>query len=149
IILLTAKTSEVDRVLAFELGADDYVTKPFSPRELVLRIQGILRRRVEQTPEGNCLQVGAIRLDPERHQVRTDEGVIELTAIEFKLLWALMERRGRVQTRDALLSNVWGLEREIEPRTVDTHLRRLRDKLGKAGDQIYTVRGFGYRLDEA
>lgn len=149
IILLTAKTSEVDRILAFELGADDYVTKPFSPRELVLRIQGILRRRIEQSPEGNYLQAGAIRLDLERHQVTTGQGPVELTAIEFKLLTALMERRGRVQSRDALLGNVWGMEREIEPRTVDTHLRRLREKLGKAGEQIYTVRGFGYRLDEA
>ncbi len=149
VILLTAKTSEVDRILAFELGADDYVTKPFSPRELVLRIQAILRRRIQQSSEESYLQAGAIQLDLERHQVTIEQRSIELTAIEFKLLAALMERRGRVQSRDALLGSVWGMERDIEPRTVDTHLRRLREKLGKAGEQIHTVRGFGYRLDEA
>ena len=149
IILLTAKNSEVDRILAFELGADDYVTKPFSPRELVLRIQAILRRRTQVGSGDSYLQAGEIRLDMERHQVFVGSRLVELTAIEFKLLAALMERRGRVQSRDALLGTVWGIEHEIEPRTVDTHLRRLREKLGRAGEQIHTVRGFGYRLDEA
>lgn len=147
IILLTAKNSEIDRILAFELGADDYVTKPFSPRELVLRIQAILRHRTKPGSDGSYLQAGNIRLDLERHQVFVGPHPVGLTAIEFKLLAALMERRGRVQSREALLGTVWGIDHEIELRTVDTHLRRLREKLGPAGEQIYTVRGFGYRLD--
>lgn len=149
IILLTAKNSEVDRILAFELGADDYVTKPFSPRELVLRVQAILRRRIKPGSDETLLRAGDIRIDLDRHQVYVGSGEVELTAMEFKLLAALMERRGRVQSRDALLGSVWGIDREIEPRTVDTHLRRLREKLGRAGEQIHTVRGFGYRLDDA
>jgi two-component system phosphate regulon response regulator PhoB len=150
IILLTARSTEVDRVLAFELGADDYVTKPFSPRELTLRVQAILRRRQRPLQSGEtCLVVGGIRLDLDRHDVTVNSKHVDLTAIEFKLLTALMERQGRAQSRDVLLTTVWGLDREIELRTVDTHLRRLRDKLGLAGEQIHTVRGFGYRLDEA
>jgi two-component system phosphate regulon response regulator PhoB len=103
---------------------------------------------MQQSREENYLEAGAIRLDLDRHQDTNEQHPIELTAIEFKLLATLMERRGRVQSRDALLGNVWGMEHEIEPRTVDTHLRRLREKLGRAGEQIHTVRGFGYRLDD-
>ncbi|MHA3772472.1 response regulator [Verrucomicrobiota bacterium sgz303538] len=149
IVLLTARTTQIDRIVAFELGADDYITKPFSPRELVLRIQAILRRRTQMLAGETYLQVGLIRLDVDRHQVVIGSRPVEVTAIEFKLLKTLMERRGRVQSRDTLIESVWGTEHDIEPRTVDTHLRRLREKLGRAGDQIHTVRGFGYRLDEA
>lgn len=148
IVLLTARGGEADRILAFELGADDYVTKPFSPRELVLRIRGILKRSTGMDPERAMLQAGDIRLDADRHEIYVRGRPVELTAIEFRLLATLMERRGRVQSRDSLLSAVWGVDRDIESRTVDTHLRRLREKLGSAGDQIRTVRGFGYRLDE-
>jgi two-component system phosphate regulon response regulator PhoB len=147
IVLLTAKRCEVDRILAFELGADDYLTKPFSPRELILRIQAILRRRFVASHPVNSLSAGAIVMNLECHEITVAGEPVELTAIEFKLLNVLLERRGRVQTRETLLNTVWGLE-EIETRTVDTHLRRLREKLGPASEQIHTVRGFGYRLDD-
>lgn len=146
IVLLTARSSQIDRVLAFELGADDYVTKPFSPRELVLRIQGILRRRFAPPGSETLLQAGEITLDRERHEVTIRGRVVDLTAIEFKMLAALLERRDRVLSRDTLLESVWGADHDIEIRTIDTHMRRLREKLGRAGDRICTVRGFGYRL---
>jgi DNA-binding response OmpR family regulator len=145
ILMLTAKAEEVDRIVGLEFGADDYVTKPFSPREVMLRIRAILRRG--EKPE-EMLKAGAILIDPARHQVRVSGKRVHLTSLEFKLLRTLMQRRGRVQDRDKLLNEVWGYESVIDTRTVDTHVRRLREKLGKAGDAIETVRGFGYRLRE-
>src|ERR1044071_2689626 len=145
ILMLTAKAEEIDRIVGLEFGADDYVTKPFSPREVVLRIRAILRRG-ETADEG--LKAGSISIDPARHQVRVNGKPVHLTSLEFKLLQTLMQRRGRVQERDRLLNEVWGYERVIDTRTVDTHVRRLREKLGKAGDIVETVRGFGYRLRE-
>lgn len=145
IVMLSARTEEIDRVLGFELGADDYVVKPFSPRELILRIRAILRR-LSQDKEQILLRVGELVLDRSRHEVRAADRVIGCTATEFKLLAILMERQGRVQERDRLLSDVWGYDSVIDTRTVDTHMRRLRDKLGSHGSYIETVRGFGYRL---
>jgi len=145
ILILTAKAEEIDRIVGLEFGADDYVTKPFSPREIVLRIRAILRRG-ETADES--LKAGPISIDPARHQVRVNGKPVRLTSLEFKLLRTLMQRRGRVQDRDRLLNEVWGYESVIDTRTVDTHVRRLREKLGKAGDVIETVRGFGYRLRE-
>jgi two-component system phosphate regulon response regulator PhoB len=146
IVMLSARTEEIDRVLGFELGADDYVVKPFSPREFVLRIQAILRRRAAAPNDHDCLRVGEILLDRSRHEVKAANRVVECTATDFKLLRLLMEREGRVQGRDRLLSDVWGYDSIIDTRTVDTHMRRLRDKLGNCGRYIETVRGFGYRL---
>ena len=148
IIMLTAKTEEVDRIVGFELGADDYVTKPFSPRELVLRIQSVLRRGDGRTKLNESLKVGSITIDRQRHIIQVKGRTINLTATEFKLLSFLAERRGRVQSRDALLNEVWAYENAIDTRTVDTHIRRLREKLGPAGNTIETVRGFGYRISE-
>jgi two-component system phosphate regulon response regulator PhoB len=147
IIMLTAKAEEVDRIVGLEFGADDYVTKPFSPRELVLRIGAILRR-VDTAPDEKQLSVGELVIDAERHNVRLAGKQLDLTAVEFKLLTTLVQRRGRVQARDRLLNDVWGYEAAIDTRTVDTHVRRLREKLGKRGDLIETVRGFGYRFRE-
>jgi two-component system phosphate regulon response regulator PhoB len=147
IMMLTAKAEEIDRIVGLEFGADDYVTKPFSPREVVLRIRAILRRGDGQQ-EDERLTAGAITIDPARHEVSVGGKRVSLTSIEFKLLRTLMQRRGRVQARDRLLNEVWGYESVIDTRTVDTHVRRLREKLGKAGDIIETVRGFGYRLRE-
>lgn len=147
IILLTAKAGEIDRVLGFELGADDYVTKPFSPRELVLRVQSILRRSANAPGTNSVLRVGEMVLDRERHRVNIGAQPIDLTAIEFRLLQVLMENLGKVQSRSQLLTQIWGYDRTVETRTVDTHMRRLRDKLGPAANHIHTVRSFGYRLD--
>jgi two-component system, OmpR family, phosphate regulon response regulator PhoB len=145
ILMLTAKAEEVDRIVGLEFGADDYVTKPFSPREVGLRIRAILRRG--EKPEER-IKAGSISIDPARHEVRIDGKRVHLTSLEFKLLRTLIQRRGRVQDRDKLLNDVWGYEAVIDTRTVDTHVRRLREKLGRAGDAIETVRGFGYRLRE-
>ena len=145
ILMLTAKAEEVDRIVGLEFGADDYVTKPFSPREVMLRIRAIFRRG--EKPE-EILEAGAISVDPARHQVRVHGKRVHLTSLEFKLLRTLIQRRGRVQDRDKLLNEVWGYESVIDTRTVDTHVRRLREKLGKAGEAVETVRGFGYRLRE-
>jgi DNA-binding response OmpR family regulator len=146
ILMLTARAEEIDRIVGLEFGADDYVTKPFSPREIVLRIKAILRRGAEEIDDR--LSAGPIMIDPARHEVLVNGKRVDLTSLEFKLLRTLMQRRGRVQERDRLLNEVWGYESVIDTRTVDTHVRRLREKLGKAGDQIETVRGFGYRLRE-
>ena len=148
ILMLTAKAEEIDRILGLELGADDYVSKPFSPREIVLRAQAILRRG-ETPADAQSFVAGPITIDGVRHQVSVNGKVIHLTGLEFKLLRTLVQRRGRVQQRDRLLSDVWGYESLIDTRTVDTHVRRLREKLGKAGDVIETVRGFGYRLRDS
>jgi two-component system phosphate regulon response regulator PhoB len=149
IILLSARSEEVDRVLGFELGADDYVLKPFSPRELTLRIQALLRHQIQplNAPEA-VLRVGNVLVDRLAHRVTVQSRPVDLTRTEFKLLSMLMDHRGRVLTREALLDSVWPAEANIEIRTVDTHLRRLREKLGAAGKHIQTIRGFGYRVDE-
>src|SRR5213592_244120 len=147
ILMLTAKAEEIDRIVGLEFGADDYVTKPFSPREVLLRIKAILRcGEMKQTEEN--LTAGPINIDAARHEVFVSGKQVHLTSLEFKLLRTLMQRRGRVQARDRLLNEVWGYESMIDTRTVDTHVRRLREKLGKAGDVVETVRGFGYRLRE-
>jgi two-component system phosphate regulon response regulator PhoB len=147
VLMLTAKAEEIDRIVGLELGADDYVVKPFSPREVILRIKAILRRGDGKEAEER-LTAGAITIDPARHQVSVNGKPVSLTSLEFKLLRTLMQRRGRVQERDRLLNEVWGYESVIDTRTVDTHVRRLREKLGKAGDIVETVRGFGYRVRE-
>jgi len=149
VIFLTAKTEESDRIHGLESGADDYICKPFSTKELVLRVQSILRRASEGTAEPpKHLRAGEIVLDIDRHEITVHGQPVELTATEFKLLHLLMERRGRVQTREHLLINVWNYETEIETRTVDTHVRRLREKLGAEADWIETIRGVGYRMAE-
>src|SRR3984893_4824732 len=147
IMMLTAKAEEIDRIVGLEFGADDYVTKPFSPREVTLRIKAILRRS-EPKWDGDHLTAGPIQIDPARHEVSVEGKTVTLTMLEFKLLRTLIERRGRVQARDRLLNDVFGYESAIDTRTVDTHVRRLRKKLGKAADAIESVRGFGYRLRE-
>jgi two-component system phosphate regulon response regulator PhoB len=146
IIMLTARASEMDRVIGLELGADDYVTKPFSPRELVLRIQKLLARAKAADDPITQLRLGALEIDVPRHQVTVSGKAIELTATEFKLLEILARRRGRVQTRDRLLQDVWGYDNPIDSRTVDTHMRRLREKIGAAADDLETIRGVGYRF---
>ena len=149
VIFLTAKAEESDRIQGLETGADDYICKPFSTKELTLRVQSILRRLADGAPEEpKKLQVGLIALDVDRHAAFIGGQPVELTATEFKLLRLLMERRGRVQTREHLLINVWNYETEIETRTVDTHVRRLREKLGAEADWIETIRGVGYRMAE-
>jgi two-component system, OmpR family, phosphate regulon response regulator PhoB len=148
ILMLTARAEEVDRVVGFELGADDYVTKPFSPRELVLRVRAILRRSEGEPQKGVVFQRGALLLDLERHRCTANGAEVELTAKEFRLLEMLMSRPGHVMTRQRLLDDVWGSDITVTERTIDTHLKRLREKLGAAGESIETVRGVGYRLAE-
>lgn len=148
IIMLTAKGEEVDRVVGFELGADDYIVKPFSPRELILRIRAILRRLKPVEPEKDQLISGKLTIDLPRHKVTVDKKEVELTSMEFKLLVILMQRKGRVQSREKLLEDVWDIASDVTTRTVDTHVKRLREKLGKAGDMIETLRGVGYRFSE-
>jgi two-component system phosphate regulon response regulator PhoB len=148
ILMLTAKAEEVDRVIGFELGADDYVTKPFSPRELVLRVKAILRRKEAPQEGEKVLRIGDLLIDIDRHRVSIKDKPIRLTSTEFKLLFELASRRGRVQTREHLLDKVWGYTYEGYARTVDTHIRRLREKLGPFGDYIETIRGMGYRFQE-
>jgi DNA-binding response OmpR family regulator len=150
ILMLTAKAAEIDRVLGLELGADDYVTKPFSPRELVLRIKKMLRNG--QAPVAATKQdeitLKELSLDIPRHQAMVKGRTIDLTATEFRLLTVLAQRRGRVQSREQLLQDVWEYDNLIDTRTVDTHMRRLREKLGTAAKYLDTVRGVGYRFIE-
>ena len=148
ILMLTAKAAEIDRVLGLELGADDYVTKPFSPRELVLRIKKILQRGQAPAEKRETMRFGDLALDVPRHLLTWKGKPIELTATEFKLLTVLAQRAGRVQSRDTLLRDVWEYDTAIDTRTVDTHMRRLREKLGPAAKHLDTVRGVGYRFVE-
>jgi two-component system phosphate regulon response regulator PhoB len=146
IIMVTAKAEEIDRIVGFELGADDYVVKPFSVRELMLRIDAVLRRG--KISEQRVVEVAELHIDKDAHRVTVGGEEVALTALEFKLLVTLIERRDRVQARGTLLSDVWAMDAEIASRTVDTHVKRLRDKLGTAGRFIETVRGVGYRFSE-
>ena len=147
VLMLTARKEEADRIRGLSLGADDYLTKPFSPQELVLRVGAILRRvSAVGTAGSQPLVIGPLRIDRDAHRVSVDDQDIELTPTEYKLLLLLAERRGRVQGRSQLLENVWEAAPDIQTRTVDMHVQRLRGKLGAAGDLIETVRGFGYRL---
>jgi len=146
VIMVTAKGAEIDRVVGFEVGADDYVVKPFSVRELMLRIRALLRRTERPADNPDMITFDRLRVDREGHRVWVDEQEISLTALEFRLLYAFISRRGRVQTRDALLSDVWGIEADVTTRTVDTHVKRLREKLGDAGRYVETLRGVGYRF---
>jgi DNA-binding response OmpR family regulator len=148
IIMLTAKAGEVDRILGLEIGADDYLTKPFSPRELVLRVKKLLQRSQDETTSQDRYEAGDLILDVSKHAVTVRASPVELTATEFRLLTLLMQRRGRVQSRDQLLQDVWGYESVIDTRTVDTHMRRLREKLGEAARFLETVRNVGYRFAE-
>ena len=150
VLMLTAKGEEIDRILGLELGADDYVVKPFSPRELVLRVKSVLKRSTVYTDDdaSKFLESGRLVIDIMRHVVTVNKKRIDLTPIEFDLLVLFLRRKERVQSRDVLLMDVWGIENEIETRTVDTHVKCLRQKLGKAGDCIVTVRGIGYKFTE-
>ena len=147
IIILTAKDDEVDKVVGFELGADDYVTKPFSVRELILRIKAVLKRgeRKQENLEVQR-QFGELIIDVDSHEVFVNNESVTLTALEFKLLRQLVDRRGRVQSRDQLLADVWGYSADVTTRTVDTHIKRLREKLGSMGKYVQTIRGVGYKF---
>ncbi|HEY5960342.1 MAG TPA: response regulator transcription factor, partial [Polyangiaceae bacterium] len=147
IIMVTARGEEIDRVVGFEIGADDYVVKPFSMRELLLRVSAILRRNRSDDPElGQIVDFGRLRIDRGAHRIWVEGAEIELTALEFRLLVTLYDRKNRVQTRATLLDDVWGIQADITTRTVDTHVKRLREKLEGARDYIETVRGVGYRF---
>jgi two-component system phosphate regulon response regulator PhoB len=151
IIMVTARTDEVDRLVGFELGADDYVAKPFSPRELTLRVRAVLRRSSTTAEAGEApevLQHGPLSLDVARHRCQVSDRKVELTAKEFQLLRMLMSRPGRVMSRERLLDEVWGPDVTVTLRTIDTHMKRLREKLGEAGALIDTIRGVGYRFAE-
>lgn len=146
VVMVTAKGEEIDRVVGFELGAEDYVVKPFSMRELMLRLSVILRRKQATAEPSDVVSFGPLRIDRGAHRVWVSEAELDLTPLEFKLLSMLVERRGRVQTREVLQSDVWGIRSDIATRTVDTHVKRLREKLGEAGAWVETVRGVGYRF---
>lgn len=147
VIMMTAKGEEIDRVVGFEIGADDYVVKPFSTRELLLRIKAVLRRTDQDKETARVIRIGTLAIDTERHTVSLDGKEIVLTTTEYKLLLCLAERLGRVQSREQLLKTVWGLSHICDTRTVDTHITRLRTKLGGAGDLVKTIRGFGYKME--
>jgi len=151
IVMLTARGEEVDRIVGLELGADDYVSKPFSPREVVLRAKAVLRRTAAAPAGGDgevpeVLVAGGLRLDPSAHRLEVRGEEVSLTATELRLLETMMRRRGRVQTRSRLLTDVWGYAEDVDSRTVDTHVRRLRRKLGPEADRIETIIGVGYRF---
>ena len=147
VIILTAKDDEVDKVVGFELGADDYVTKPFSVRELILSVKAVLKRGVSKSDNVEVQrQFGELKIDVDSHEVFVNDEQISLTALEFKLLRQLVDRRGRVQSRDQLLSDVWGYSSDVTTRTVDTHIKRLREKLGDMGKYVQTIRGVGYKF---
>jgi two-component system, OmpR family, alkaline phosphatase synthesis response regulator PhoP len=146
IIMLTARGDEADRITGLELGADDYVTKPFSPKELSARVTALLRRTAPKAASGGILRYGGITIDPDRHAVTTDGADVRLTAKEFLLLQYLIQHRGRVLSRDLLLTDVWGYQYTGGTRTVDVHIRRLREKLPMLGDAIQTIKQFGYKL---
>ena len=146
VLMLTAKAAEMDRVVGLELGADDYVTKPYSPRELVLRIRKLLKRAKGGDEPGDQLRIGVLEIDIPRHAAHVSGEAVTLTATEFNLLALLARRRGRVQSRERLLQDVWGYETAIDTRTVDTHMRRLREKIGPAAEYLETIRGVGYRF---
>lgn len=155
VIMLTAKSEEIDRVVGFEIGADDYVTKPFSPRELILRIKAIKKRTAhpQTAPESKqtttLVDFGVLHLDAEKYEVKVSGKNIQLTSMEFKLLYYFLTHPGKVATRDKLLNKIWGYEADLTTRTVDTHIKRLREKLKVAGDYIETIRGVGYRFKES
>jgi DNA-binding response OmpR family regulator len=146
VIMLTARGEEVDRIVGLELGADDYVTKPFSPRELVLRVKAVLRRLRSEPQPTACWERNGLRVEEDSHRVLVDGRVMELTATEFKLLSELVHNEGKVLNRDQLLNNVWGYQFSGYSRTVDTHIRRLRSKLGPYAEWVETIRGVGYRF---
>ena len=146
VLMLTARAEEIDRVVGFELGADDYVTKPFSLRELILRIGAVLRRSQPSVEAPAVLRFGRLRVDRGAHRAWVDEAEVELTALELRLLLLLHDRRDRVQSREALIDELWGAASEVEARTVDSHVKRLREKLGPAAAYLETVRGAGYRF---
>ena len=147
VIILTAKDDEVDKVVGFELGADDYVTKPFSVRELILRVKAVLKRGERKSDNMEVQrQFGELKIDVDSHEVFVNDDHVSLTALEFKLLRQLVDRRGRVQSRDQLLSDVWGYSSDVTTRTVDTHIKRLREKLGDMGKYVQTIRGVGYKF---
>jgi DNA-binding response OmpR family regulator len=148
IIMLTARAAEIDRVVGLELGADDYITKPFSPRELILRVKNLLKRQAAPLEPAQQIRFAGMVIDRSRHCVTYKEKPLDLTLTEFKLVTVLAERKGRVQSREQLLKDVWGYNTFIDTRTVDTHMRRLRDKLGDAAKLLDTVRGVGYRFLE-
>jgi two-component system phosphate regulon response regulator PhoB len=149
IIMLTAKAEEVDRVVGFEVGADDYVVKPFSVRELMLRVKALLRRVDDIEPAGGLICFGSLKVDIPGHRVTVNDKEIGLTALEFRLLVTLFERKGRVQSREVLLEDVWDIRADITTRTVDTHIKRLREKLKSASAYVETIRGVGYRFRSA
>ena len=147
VIFLSSKDEEQDQIIGFTLGADDYVTKPFSVRELILRVKAMLKRGIKKSDVVEVeRQFGDLKIDVDSHEVHVDSSLIELTALEFRLLRELVDKRGRVQSRDQLLSEVWGYNSEVTTRTVDTHIKRLREKLGSMGKYVQTIRGVGYKF---
>ncbi len=148
VIMLTARGEEIDRIVGLELGADDYIVKPFSPRELMLRVKAVLKRGRAVESEKEIMTADKITIDIPRHLVKLNGKTIDLSPMEFKLLHMLVKRKGRVQTRDVLLDDVWGISSDVTTRTVDTHVKLLRQKLGKSADIIQTVRGIGYKISD-